>query len=181
MRRALILTVFLAAAVFGCGVQQTAPVRQVAARSPVRPLAFTGRLVNGNPSELPPAVAMSLSDSSPVTFSYREELTHDEDHVPLLSSAFNPATYAGAALGDYGVTAFASLSITEGDRILGDYTAKVRVSERYSLYAEPTHMELERKARIEVRDEIDQKLHRDEDRLVDMIAGTDKSRVVPAK
>jgi hypothetical protein len=179
-RCTFVLTAFLAAAaVFGCGVRQTAPETPAVGQVSARPLPFKGRLVNGNPDQLPPAVAMSLADSSPVTFSYREELTHDEHHVPLLYSAFDPATYAGAALGEYGVTAFASLSITKDNIILGDYTAKVRVSEPYSLYAEPTHMELERKARAEVREAIDQKLYRDEDRLADIIAAPGQSPVAP--
>jgi hypothetical protein len=176
----LALTVFLvAAAVFGCGVEQTAPETRPAVQVPARPLPFKGRLVNGDPDQLPPAVAMSLSGSSAVEFSYREDLTHDEHHVSLLYSALNPATYAGAALGEYGVNAFASLAILKGNMILGDYTAKVRVSEPYSIYAEPTHMELERRARAEVRDAIDQKLYRDEDRLADLIAGRGKSPVAP--
>ena len=176
MRCMLALTASLAAvAVFGCGAQQTTPVMPAARQVSARPLPFKGRLVNGNPKELPPAVAMSLSNSSPVEFSYREELAHDEHHVSLLASAFNPATYAGATLGEYEVTAFASLSVTKGDRILGDYTAIVHVSKPYSLYAEPTHMELDQRARAEVRDAIDQKLYRDETRLAEAIAGHDHS------
>ena len=71
---------------------------------------------------------MSLSKDSPITFSYREELSHDEYHIPLIVTAFDPVTYIGAPLGDYGATAFASLSIIDGDRILGDYTAKAYVT-----------------------------------------------------
>src|SRR6266851_9933267 len=52
-----------------------APASQVSVVQPARPLPFKGRLVDGDPGELPPAVAMSLSNTSTVTFSYREELT----------------------------------------------------------------------------------------------------------
>jgi len=90
--------------------------------APAHPLPFKGRLVEGDPSDVPPAVAMSLSSNSPVTFTYREELTHDDYHVPLIVSALDPANLVGAPLGDYGVTAFASLSINDGERVLGDYT-----------------------------------------------------------
>src|SRR5690349_21150489 len=41
------------------------------------PLPFKGRLLDGNPRALPPAVAASLSDSSNIVFNYREELSHD--------------------------------------------------------------------------------------------------------
>jgi hypothetical protein len=124
-----------------------------------------GRLVTGDLGELPPAVAMSLSHVSNVTFTYREELTHDEYHIPLLLSAFDPVTYVGAPLGDYGVTAFASLSVIDGDQVIGDYTAKSHVSKPYSLYSEPTHLELDRAARAAVREKIDQKLYADAARL----------------
>ena len=134
-------------------------------QQPAHPLPFTGRLIDGNPHELPPAVAMSLSKDSPIAFSYREELSHDEYHVPLFISAFDPVTYIGAPLGDYGATAFASLSIIDGDRVLGDYTAKAYVTKSYSLYSEPTHMELDRAARTAVREKIDQKLYSDATRL----------------
>ena len=105
-----------------------------------------------------------------MTFFYREELTHDDYHIPLIVTAFDPVTYVGAPLGDLGVTAFASLSITDGDRVLGDYTAKVHVSKSYTLYKEPTHREVEEAARAAVREKIDQKLYRDEDRLAQAFA-----------
>ena len=168
MRVTFICTLLLAAAVaFGCSVQQPA-----VAQAPARPLPFKGRLAQGDASEVPAAVAMSLSSTSSVTFSYREELTHDDYHVPLIVSAFDPVTYVGAPLGDLGVTAFASLSIVDGDRVLGDYTAKVHVSKSYSLYSEPTHKEVEQAARAAVREKIDQKLYRDADRLAQAIAGS---------
>jgi len=113
-----------------------------------------------------------LSNTSTVTFSYREELTHNEYHIPLIVTALDPVTYFGAPLGDYGVTAFASLSIVDGDRILGDYTAKAYVSKSYTLYSEPTHAELERAARAAVRERIDQKLYRDANRLAQAAAGS---------
>ncbi|MGH7932045.1 MAG: hypothetical protein ACREQN_02640 [Candidatus Binataceae bacterium] len=178
MKRTFVLTALLAATIaFGCTVRQpaiTAP-HMAMVPAPAKPLPFRGRLVNGDVNELPPAVAMSLSDTSPVTFSYREELTHDEHHIPLIVTALDPVTYAGAPLGDYGVTAFASLSVVEGDRILGDYTAKAYVSRSYSLYSEPTHRELEEAARAEVRHRIDQKLYRDADRLAQAVAGSGQS------
>src|SRR5271155_5651754 len=168
-RLALILVV-AATAVLGCGVQQPAPAPQVE-QTPAHPLPFKGRLVDGDPGELPPSVAMSLSSKSAVTFSYREELTHGEYHIPLLISAVDPVTLFGAPLGDYGVTAFATLSIMDGDKVLGDYTAKAHVSKSYSLYSEPTHAELERAARAAVREKIDQKMYHDADRLAQAVAG----------
>lgn len=146
-----------------------------ASAAPAQPLPFKGRLADGDPSELPPSVALSLSNSSAVVFSYREELTHDEYHIPLWVSWIDPVTYFGSPLGDYGVSAFASLSITEGDRVLGDYTAKVHVSKSYNLYHEPTHQELEQAARTAVRAKIDQKLRQDADRLAQEIAAANIS------
>jgi hypothetical protein len=145
----------------------SSPSQHVAA--PQRALPFRGKLVEGNPDELPPAVAAALSTNTPITFAYREQLTHDEYHIPLMLSALDPVTYAGAPLGDYGVTAFASLTVRQGDTVLGAYTAKAHVSKSYSLYAEPTHRELEQAARTEVRDKIDQRLDRDADRIAGII------------
>ncbi len=161
----------VALASFGCAVQQPTLPPEIA-QTPARPLPFKGRLFDGDPQELPPAVAMSLSNDSPVIFSYREELTHDESHTPLWISAFDPATYAGTATGEYGVTAFASLSISEGDTVLADYTAKERVAMPYSMFKEPTHKELDRAARDAVRSKIDQKLYGDADRLAQTIASS---------
>jgi hypothetical protein len=129
------------------------------------PLPFKGRLIDGNPEELPSTVANSLTKESPVTFAYREELSHDDYHIPLIVSAFDPVTYVGAPLGDFGVTAFASLTIFDGDRVIGDYTAKTHVSRSYTLYHEPTHREVEDAARAAVREKIDAKLALDSDRL----------------
>ncbi len=128
-------------------------------------LPFTGRLVEGDRDELPPAIAGALVANSPVTFAYREQLTHDEYHIPLIVSALDPVTFVGAPLGDFGVTAFATLTIREGDVVLGDYTAKAFVSRPYTLYSSPTHRELETAARTAVRDKIDEKLARDAVRL----------------
>jgi hypothetical protein len=130
-----------------------------------RPLPFKGRLIDGNPEALPPSVASSLTKESAVTFAYREELTHDDYHIPLIVSAFDPVTYVGAPLGDFGVTAFASLTIFDGGRVIGDYTAKTHVSRSYTLYHEPTHREVEDAARAAVRDKIDAKLAHDADHL----------------
>ncbi len=166
---------FLAAAVAsGCTIQQPAVAPAVAETAP-RPLPFTGRLAEGDASTVPRAVAMSLSNTSAVTFTYREELTHDDYHIPLIVTAFDPVTYVGAPLGDLGVTAFASLSITDGDRVLGDYTAKVHISKSYTLYKEPTHKQVEEAARAAVREKIDQKLYRDTDRLAQAFADAGQS------
>jgi hypothetical protein len=170
MRYTIAVAAFLASTgVLACSLQQPNVAPRVA-DTPAQPLPFKGRLIDGDPSELPPAVAMSLSQTSTVTFAYREELTHDEYHIPLIFSAFDPVTYVGAPLGDYGVTAFASLSIVDGDRVLGDYTAKAHVAKSYNLYSEPTHQEMERAARIAVRQTIDQKLYRDAAQLAGAVA-----------
>lgn len=167
MRGVVILALVLGVGVAGCSIQQP-PDATAIPLQPAHALPFKGRLLNGDPQEIPPAVAMSLASDSPITFSYREELTHDDYHIPLIVTALDPVTYAGAPLGDRGVSAFASLTISEGDKILGDYTAKAYVSKSYSLYSEPPHAELEREARDAVRERIDQKLYRDSDRLAKM-------------
>jgi hypothetical protein len=165
----LIACAALCAMLCGCSVQrEPAPVPVVMEQA--HPLPFKGHLAQGDPRDVPPAVAMSLAPNSPVTFTYREELTHDEYHIPLYVSAFDPVTLFGGPLGDYGVTAFASLTITDGDRILGDYTAKAYVSKSYTMYSEPTHKELEDGARAEVRERIDEKLYRDQARLAAAMA-----------
>jgi hypothetical protein len=183
MRNTVALVVLVAStSVLACSLQQpniTPPVAEMPA--PAQRLPFKGRLVDGDPSELPPAVAMSLSQNSTVTFTYREELSHDEYHIPLIVSAFDPVTYVGAPLGDYGVTAFASLSIVEGDRVLGDYTAKAHVTKSYNLYSEPTHQELEHAARIAVRDAIDRKLYRDAAQLAKAVTARSPVATGPIK
>ena len=171
---ALVVALLVAAVACSCTIQQPS-LPPPMAQPPARPLPFTGRLIDGNPHELPPAVAMSLSNNSPITFSYREELSHDEYHIPLIITAFDPVTYLGAPLGDYGATAFASLSIIDGDRILGDYTAKEHVSKPYSLYSQVTHKEVDDAARAAVRQSIDQKLYSDEARLAQAAASAGKS------
>jgi len=140
------------------------------------PLPFKGKLLSGDPADLPPAVAMSLSDSSVVTFTYREELTHDEYHVPLILSALDPTGWAGAPLGEIGTTAFASLSISAGDTIIGDYTAKEHASKSYSLYSNATHKEVDDAALAAVRQSMDQKLYSDEARLAQDAARAGRSR-----
>jgi hypothetical protein len=169
----------VAALAYGCSVQQQA-VAPAPAETAAQPLPFKGRLAEGDASAVPAAVAMSLSSTSPVTFSYREELTHDDYHIPLIVTALDPVTYVGAPMGDLGVTAFASLSITDGDRVLGDYTAKVHVSRSYTLYKEPTHREVEEAARAAVRQKIDQKLYRDAGRLAQAIATAGGQPAAPA-
>ena len=158
----------------GCAMQQATTPAPPPAQTPAHALPFKGRLLDGDANRLPPAVAMSLDRDSQVTFLYREEISHDDYHIPLAVTAFDPATYIGAPVGDLGVTAFASLSITEGDRVLGDYTAKVHMSKSYTLYKEPTHSEVEEAARAAVREKIDQKLYRDEERLAAAVAGANQ-------
>jgi hypothetical protein len=131
----------------------------------VRTLPYKGRLVEGDPTELPPAVANALAKDAPLTFTYREELTHDEYHIPTIVTAFDPVTYLGAPLGDYAVTASATLTISEGNRTIADYTAKARVSQSWNVYSQPKHSELERAARDAVRKRIEQKLYADADRV----------------
>jgi len=174
------VTLLFAAIVLGCSLQ--VPVSQTVA--PAEPfvehsLPFKGRLVSGDANELPPAIAMSLSPDSPISFSYREELTHNEYHIPLAVTALDPVTYFGAPLGDYGVTAFASLSIFNGNQVLGDYTAKAFVSKSYTLYSEPAHKELEQAARSSVRKKIEEKLYRDQDRLAQAAASNNSTASTP--
>jgi hypothetical protein len=147
---------------------------------PAHALPFKGKLISGDRNELPPAVAMSLSDASPVTFTYREELTHDEYHAPLIISWMDPANWEGAPTGDIGVTAFASLSVSVGDTVLGDYTAKEHASKSYNLYAQPTHKEVDDAALAAVRQRIEQKLYKDEARLAQAVASAGKSRTASA-
>ena len=133
--------------------------------TPARPLPFKGMLIDGNPAQLPPVVAVSLTDQSQITFSYREELTHEEHHVPMILSAIDPLTYAGYPMGEYGVIAVASLSIFSGGHLIGDYKAQSRVTKPYSMYAQPTHRELDDAVRVAVREKIDRELYADLARL----------------
>ena len=187
-RRVFIGRAFAAIAVlgaitsWGCSYQlEQQPTLATEVTQAPRPLPFKGRLVEGDRSELPPAVAISLADNSSITFSYREELSHDEYHIPLVVTALDPVTYFGAPLGDYGVTAFASLSIIEGNKVIGDYTAKARISKSYTLYSEPTHSELEQAARLAVRERIDEKLYGDVDRLAQAASHADRTPTRRAK
>lgn len=194
MRHKFVLAALFSVAVLsGCATQQpnqTQAQAQIAGASqsglpiviapkvadvPAHALPFKGQLVSGDPGELPPAVAMSLSDAAPVTFTYREELTHDDYHVPLIISAFDPTDWVGAPLGDIGATAFASLSISAGDAVIGDYTAKEHASKSYNLYANASHKEVDDAARAAVRQLIDQKLYGDEARLAHAVASAGKS------
>lgn len=175
MRLACAMLALLTATAVGCATQQLPAVGTVAP-PPARPLPFKGRLVSGDADQLPPAVAMSLSTDSPITFSYREELTHSESHVPLLLSALNPATYMGSALGEFSVNAFASLSIGKGDDLLGDYTATATAKRSYGMYSEPTHADVDQEARVAVREKIDEKLYADLDRLKQAAGGPAAAR-----
>jgi hypothetical protein len=180
MRFPSVFMILFAATTLGCSLQ--VPVSQtVAPAEPLveHPLPFKGKLVSGNANELPPAIAMSLSPDSPISFSYREELTDSEYHIPLAFTALDPVTYFGAPLGDYGVTAFASLSIFDGNRVLGDYTAKAFVSKSYTLYSEPTHKELEQAARNSVRQKIEEKLYLDQARLAQAAASISATASTP--
>lgn len=177
------LHVFVLALVFlayGCAAQQATVVEPPPVPPTVEALPFQGRLVEGDPTEIPQAVAMSLSDTSPIRFSYREELTHDEHHTPLWLTALAPTTYLGATLGTYDVTAFATLSISNRDKVIGYYAAKALVSRPYTIYSEPTHAELERDARAEVRDKIDAELAFDRNRLAGALAGSRNLANAPA-
>lgn len=182
-RRTLTRIFAFALAVFasGCAAQQYTVVEPPPVPPAVQALPFKGRLVEGDPTEIPQAVAMSLSDSSPIRFSYREELTHDEHHTPLWLTALDPSTYLGADLGAYDVTAFATLSISYNDTVIGYYTAKAPVSRPYTIYSEPTHADLERDARSEVRDKIDAELAFDRNRLEGALAESTNATTVPAK
>lgn len=157
----------------GCALNSPVPAVPVAATADMNPhaLPFKGRLASGSPAELPPAVAASLDPGSPTIFQYREELSHDEYHIPLWVSAFDPVTYFGSPLGDFGVTAFASLTITDAHgAVVADYTRRAYVTKSYNLYAEPTHRELEQAARDAVRARIDQSLYADSDRLARILS-----------
>ena len=170
-----IVILLIIGAAMACGGCATEKVDVPAAgasydSAPAKPLPFRGRLLEGDSDELPPSVAMSLTNKSPIGFSYREELTHGERHTPLFLSAIDPATYLGAPLGEYTVTAFASLSITDGDKVIGYYTTRARVAESYNIKSEPTHIELEHQARAAVRAKIDAQLAADASRLKDSSA-----------
>jgi hypothetical protein len=157
----------------GCALSTPVPAVRVAAMADASPrvLPFKGRLASGNPAELPPAVAASLDPGAPITFQYREELSHDEYHIPLWVSAFDPVTYFGSPMGDFGVTAFASLAIMNANgAVVADYTRRAYVSKSYNLYAEPTHRELEQAARDAVRTKIDQSLYSDSGRLARILS-----------
>jgi hypothetical protein len=197
MRHKFVLAAFfLVAAAFGCSTQQPNQSQSQSAGGsqaqsqlviapkvadvPAHALPFKGKLISGDKDELPPAVAMSLSDDSPVTFTYREELTHDDYHVPLAISALDPANLIGAPLGDIGVTAFASLSISAGDTIIADYTAKEHASESYNMYHNVTHAEVDEAARAAVRQRIDQKIYSDEARLAKAVASAGKAPTTSA-
>jgi hypothetical protein len=175
--RRLAQSALLAVALEACAAQQATVPGSASATSttysgdpaqsssPARSLPFKGRLLDGSPAQLPPVVAMSLTDQSQITFSYREELTHEEHHVPMILSAIDPLTYAGYPMGEYGVIAVASLSIFYGGHLIGDYKAQSRVTKPYSMYAQPTHRELDDAVRVAVREKIDRELYADSARL----------------
>lgn len=179
IRRLLRVSVLVAVLACGCSAQQVTVVEPPPVPQTVKALPFQGRLVEGDPTEIPQAVTLSLSENSQVRFSYREELTHDEYHTPLWLTALAPSTYFGGPLGKYDVTAFATLSISNGDTVIGYYTAKALVSRSYTIYSEPTHAGLERDARTEVRDKIDAELAFDRNRLAGALAQSRSSAIAP--
>jgi hypothetical protein len=158
MKRAGFHLFAIATIAAGCAqIEQPRPPADMAT-SHARGLGFTMRLVDGNPKSLPPSVAAALSDSSQISVSYRENLTHDESHTPLWESAIDPSTYSGATLGARIVDASAELRVFEGDKTLGDYTASAHVQKTYSMFHQPSNVELEETARAEVRRKIDDQL-----------------------
>lgn len=165
MSRLLGAIAALAIGLAGCAGLRFDPQPPPAALGGRAPLPFKGRLEGAAANEVPAAVAAALGDSSPVTFHYREELSHDHHTAPLWRSAIDPLTYFGYPLGNYQAIAFASLSITDGSRVLGDYTARVRVTGDYTMYSGPTYRELDQRAREAVRRMIDQGLLSDAARL----------------
>jgi hypothetical protein len=116
---------------------------------------------------------MSLADNSPITFSYREELTHEEHHVPMILSAIENLAFSSHPTGEYVVTAFAALSISNGGQPIGDFTAQTRISRPYGEYSQPTHQELDDAARAAVRREIDRKLDAEMPRLAASLGETE--------
>lgn len=113
----------------------------------------------------PPAALADLARTQGVVFSFREEISHDHSTLPMWQTAFDPRTYAGHPLGYYRVIAFASLAVTRGPQVLGDYTAQARVEQPYTIYSGPTFMQLERRARAQVRETLDAELLGDAARL----------------
>jgi hypothetical protein len=166
----------LALAVWPAGCVSIQPTRPPIPEEPPRSLPFKVRLAEGEPDDLPPMVAASLSDKSPVTFSYREDLGHEHHTVPLWISAFNPLTFFGAPTGSTAVTAFAQLVIRRGDTILGDYAADARVSADYGLTYGTTNLDLDRAALAEVRRKIDDELARDSIRLAQRNAASSRQQ-----
>jgi hypothetical protein len=114
----------------------------------------------------PPASLAPLINAPGVKVSYREQMAHDHYTIPMWQTAFDPRVYMGSPLGRYGVTAFATVSITRGDEVLGDYTAKVHVEQNYGMYYGPTYMQLEREARGQVRKQLDNELLHDRSKLL---------------
>jgi hypothetical protein len=153
-------------ALVGCVTMRSAPPTPEVALE----LPFKGRLLGVPSAQAPPAIAASISCSSSIIFSYREELSHEHHTVPMVLSALNPLTYLGAPTGTTGVTAFADLSISDGDRVIGDYTAAVHATADYSIFSGESYLELDREARAQVRREIDDKVIADLDRLTRQIA-----------
>jgi hypothetical protein len=167
----LIAILMFALAIPGCATQP--PPVSPSSSVPTRPLPFKGRLREGNPQDLPPAVAISLDPNSPISFSYREELTHEDQHRSMMVAGFDPRSYFGHPIGEYAVTASAMLAIYDGDRLIAVFAAQARAQQSYTMYSQPTHREVEDQARAEVRDQIDLKLYRDYARLARSLTGSE--------
>ncbi|HLH76932.1 MAG TPA: hypothetical protein VKV28_09035 [Candidatus Binataceae bacterium] len=131
----------------GCALA-SAPSQSSSAAPPSQPASAAD--VPPGPWD-PPAALADLARTPGVVFSFREELSHDHVTLPMWRTAFDPRTYAGHPLGYYQVTAFASVAITQGAQVLGNYTAQAQVEQPYTIYSGPTFMQLERRARAEVR------------------------------
>ena len=154
----------------GCSVQQPA-VAPAVAEAPAHPLPFKGRLAEGDADALPPAVAMSLSSASAVTFSYREELTHDDYHIPLivtaLGSGYLRRRAARRSWRDRVCVAFDNRRRPGARRL---YRQSARLEVIPTLHGTDSQESVELAARAAVREKIDQKLYRDADRLAAAVA-----------
>jgi hypothetical protein len=130
-----------------------------------RPLPFRGRLISKSRQHVPPVIAQSLDESSTIAFQYDETVIDEHNAVPVLVSLLNPLVLFGFPLGSYTTVATGDLRISDGETVLGRYSAQARVSGSYGLYYGPTFPELERQGRSAVEQSIDESLYRDVDRL----------------
>lgn len=160
----------LATSLLACTQIVTRPALE--GRQPCR-FALQGRLIDSDPSELPPGVASAVSDSARIGFRYGEEVTHDHYTVPVaLGLVLSPLDLLGAPLGQYTVTTKATLSAIDGGRELATYHGEAQASRWYGLYYGSTYRELEREARSTVRRIIDEALCYDAERLGRVVGTT---------